>query len=234
MPETGYIRIPEVHEPALVRHTSKDIEKSLGALQVERLSPERSVEISNIPKKTFRQNLAFVTPPQTKESFWKIFIRPILLLALPPVIWSTVTVGLVVGIVVILSVSLANDFYTIDHFETWQSGLCWIAVIVGTAIGMPICGKLTDTTADFFTARAGGIREPEHRLPFCILPALFMPGGLLMYGLSLDHHTHWAVPVVGLAISKHIPIETFQTDSDHHSQSVWELSEALQELWPIL
>ncbi|THX73466.1 MFS general substrate transporter [Aureobasidium pullulans] len=200
MPKTAFIRIPEVHELALVRQTSKDIEKPLGALQVERLSPERSVEISNIPKKTFRQNLAFVTPPQTKESFWKIFIRPILLLALPPVIWSTVTVGLVVGIVVILSVSLANDFYTIYHLETWQSGLCWIAVIVGTAIGMPICGKLTDTTADFFTARAGGIREPEHRLPFCILPALFMPGGLLMYGLSLDHHTHWAVPVVGLAI----------------------------------
>ncbi|THX36089.1 MFS general substrate transporter [Aureobasidium pullulans] len=200
MPETAFVRIPEVHELALVRQTSKDIEKPLGALQVERLSPERSVEISNIPKKTFRQNLAFVTPPQTKESFWKIFIRPILLLALPPVIWSTVTVGLVVGIVVILSVSLANDFYTIYHFETWQSGLCWIAVIVGTAIGMPICGKLTDTTADFFTARAGGIREPEHRLPFCILPALFMPGGLLMYGLSLNHHTHWAVPVVGLAI----------------------------------
>ncbi|THY69413.1 MFS general substrate transporter [Aureobasidium pullulans] len=200
MPETAFIRIPEVHELALVRQTSKDIEKPLGALQVERLSPERSVEISNIPKKTFRQNLAFVTPPQTKESFWKIFIRPILLLALPPVIWSTVTVGLVVGIVVILSVSLANDFYTIYHFETWQSGLCWIAVIIGTAIGMPICGKLADTTADFFTARAGGIREPEHRLPFCILPAFSMPGGLLMYGLSLDHHTHWAVPVVGLAI----------------------------------
>ena len=234
MPETAFIRIPEVHELALVRQTSKDIEKPLGALQVERLSPERSVEISNIPKKTFRQNLAFVTPPQTKESFWKIFIRPILLLALPPVIWSTVTVGLVVGIVVILSVSLANEFSTVYHFETWQSGLCWIAVIIGTAIGMPICGKLTDTTADFFTARAGGIREPEHRLPFCILPALFMPGGLLMYGLSLDHHTHWAVPVVGLAISTHIPIETFQADSDHHSQSVWELSEARQGLWPIL
>ncbi|KEQ72644.1 MFS transporter [Aureobasidium namibiae CBS 147.97] len=179
MPETAFVRVAEVHDFA---QTSEDAEKSFGASQ------------------TFRQNLAFATPLQTKESFWKIFIRPVLLLVLPPVIWSTITVGLVVGIVVVLSVSLANDFRTVYHFETWQSGLCWVSVSIGTAIGMPVCGKLTDMTADFFTARSGGIRDPEHRLPFCTLPALLMPGGLLMYGLGLDRHVHWAVPVVGLAI----------------------------------
>lgn len=199
MPETAFVRVVEVHELA---QTSKDTEKSFNTFQVERVSPEPSPDINRIPRKTFRQNLAFVTPLQTKESFWKIFIRPVLLLALPPVVWSTVTVGLVVGIVVVLSVSLANDFLTVYHFETWQSGLCWISVLTGTAIGMPICGKLADVTADFFTARSGGIREPEHRLPFCILPGLLMPAGLLMYGLGLDRHLHWAVPVVGLAISK--------------------------------
>ncbi|THW54888.1 MFS general substrate transporter [Aureobasidium pullulans] len=200
MPETAFVRVQEVHELTLVRQSSKDIEKPLSALQVERLPLEPSVEISNIPKKTFRQNLAFVTPPQTGESFWKIFIRPVLLLVLPPVIWATVSIGLVVGIVVVLSVSLANDFHTIYQFETWQSGLCWIAVIIGTAIGMPVCGKLTDVTADFFTIRNGGIREPEHRLPFSILPALFLPGGLLMYGFGLYRGYHWAVPVVGLGL----------------------------------
>lgn len=107
-----------------------------------------------------------------------------------------------VGIVVVLSVSLANDFHTIYHFETWQSGLCWIAVIISTAIGVPVCGKLTDVTGDFFTIRNGGIREPEHRLPFSILPALFLPGGLLMYGFGLYRGYHWAVPVVGLGLSK--------------------------------
>ncbi|TIA65035.1 MFS general substrate transporter [Aureobasidium pullulans] len=200
MPETAFVRVQEVHELTLVRQSSKDIEKPLSALQVERLPLEPSVEISNIPKKTFRQNLAFVTPPQTGESFWKIFIRPVLLLVLPPVIWATVSIGLVVGIVVVLSVSLANDFHTIYQFETWQSGLCWIAVIIGTAIGMPVCGKLTDVTADFFTIRNGGIREPEHRLPFSILPALFLPGGLLMYGFGLYREYHWAVPFVGLGL----------------------------------
>jgi MFS family permease len=199
MPETAFVRVAEVHELA---QTSNNAEKSFSTLQVERVSPESSAGISTIPKNTFRQNLAFITPTQTRESFWKIFIRPVLLLALPPVIWSTVTVGLVVGIVVVLSVSLANDFSTIYNFETWQAGLCWVSVIIGTAIGMPICGKLTDTTADLFTARSGGIREPEHRLPFCVVPALFMPGGLLMYGLGLDRHLHWAVPVVGLVIGK--------------------------------
>ncbi|KAI5236978.1 MFS general substrate transporter [Aureobasidium subglaciale] len=201
MPETAYIRTPEVHELEPVSRISKDFDKSPADLQVERLLPEPIAEASGRPgKKTFRENLAFVTPAQTKESFLKIFIRPILLLVLPPVIWSTVIIGLVVGIVVVLSVSLANDFHTIYQFETWQAGLCWISVIIGSAIGMPVCGILTDTTADFFTARAGGIREPEHRLPFCILPALMLTGGLLIYGFGLEHHTHWIVPVVGLAI----------------------------------
>ncbi|THY84104.1 hypothetical protein D6C92_09404 [Aureobasidium pullulans] len=49
---------------------------------------------------------------------------------------------------------------------------------------MPVCGKLTDVTADFFTIRNGGIREPEYRLPFSILPALFLPGCLIMYGFD--------------------------------------------------
>jgi len=204
MPETAFVRMAEVHDFA---QTSDDAEKSFGASQVERVSPESIPEINSISKKTFRQNLAFVTPLQTKESFWKIFIRPVLLLALPPVIWSTVTVGLVVGVVVVLSVSLANDFLTVYHFATWQSGLCWLSLLIGTVIGMPVCGKLTDMTADFFTARSGGIREPEHRLPFCVLPALFLPGGLLMYGLGLDRHVHWAVPVVGLAISESLIYE---------------------------
>ncbi|KAI4716390.1 MFS general substrate transporter [Aureobasidium sp. EXF-10727] len=201
MPETAYVRVPETQDFEPVSQISKDAEKSPGDLQIESISPDINIaSSSSIPKKTFRQNLAFVTPPQTKEPLWKIFIRPILLLALPPVVWSTVTVGLVVGIVVVLSVSLANDFHTIYHFATWQSGLCWISVIVGTAIGLLLCGKLTDVTADFFTARCGGIREPEHRLPFCIVPAVSLPTGLLMYGLGLDHNLHWAVPVVGLAI----------------------------------
>ncbi|THV67906.1 hypothetical protein D6D28_07127 [Aureobasidium pullulans] len=60
MPETAFVRVKEA---------SKDLEKPLGALQVERLPLEPSVEISNTPKKAFRENLAFVTPPQTKESF---------------------------------------------------------------------------------------------------------------------------------------------------------------------
>ncbi|KAI5194023.1 MFS general substrate transporter [Aureobasidium subglaciale] len=200
MPETAFVRVPDIHRLVPVSHISKDDEKSSNAPHVERLSPEPSAEPSSIPKKTFRQNLAFVTPPQTKESFWKIFIRPVLILALPPVVWATVSIGLVVGVVVILSVSLANDFHTIYHFETWQSGLCWIAVLIGTAIGMPICGKLTDVTADFFTVRNGGVREPEHRLPFSVLPALFLPGGLLMYGFGLYREHHWAVPVVSLGI----------------------------------
>ncbi|ETN43755.1 uncharacterized protein HMPREF1541_02914 [Cyphellophora europaea CBS 101466] len=41
---------------------------------------------------------------------------------------------------------------------------------------------------------------PEHRLPLTLPSGLFMPLGLLIYGLSAASHTHWIVPDLGAAL----------------------------------
>jgi hypothetical protein len=38
------------------------------------------------------------------------------------------------------------------------------------------------------------------RLPVTIFPALLVPAGLLMFGVGLEHGTHWIVPVIGVGL----------------------------------
>jgi hypothetical protein len=38
---------------------------------------------------------------------------------------------------------------------------------------------------------------PESRLVLLVVPALFMPAGLLMFGFGAEKHLHWAVLYLG-------------------------------------
>jgi hypothetical protein len=51
------------------------------------------------------------------------------------------------------------------------------------------------------TKRHGGYFKPEYRLYLMILPLIFGPAGLLMWGIGLQDRLHWAVPAVGSGIS---------------------------------
>lgn len=54
--------------------------------------------------------------------------------------------------------------------------------------------------ATYYTKRNGGIREPEMRLPTCILACALTFLGALMAGLTYNYKTHWAGPVVGFGV----------------------------------
>lgn len=44
----------------------------------------------------------------------------------------------------------------------------------------------------------GGMK-PEHRLPPMIFAGIVIPCGLFWYGWTVQAHTHWIAPVIGLA-----------------------------------
>ena len=50
------------------------------------------------------------------------------------------------------------------------------------------------------TARNGGRREPEYRLPAIIIPAVIGPMGILIFGLCVAHKTSWPPIAVGYAM----------------------------------
>ncbi|KAH7378999.1 major facilitator superfamily domain-containing protein [Cadophora sp. MPI-SDFR-AT-0126] len=192
MPETAYKRvIPETEE----RTTTDSKEEATNVSQVERIE-----EANTPPKKSFTQRMTFTRTHLTTESIWKIAFRPLPVLLLPPVLWSTVSFGIGIGIFVIIGTTAATAFSQVYHFTVWQIGLVWIASTVGNLLGIPFGGWFSDWVADRATTRNGGIREPEMRLPAVSVAMLAYPGSLLLYGLGMHFKTHWIVPTLGLFV----------------------------------
>lgn len=67
-------------------------------------------------------------------------------------------------------------------------------------MGTYLCGSFADRTATWFTARNNGVREPEMRLPTCIIAAFLTFMGALISSLTYNFKTHWAGPIVGFGV----------------------------------
>lgn len=153
------------------------------------------------PKRTYVQDLRFWSGRiYTDESFWRMFIRPFGLILMPPVFWATIVMSVTIGFLVAVASNFASAFSTTYGFEAWQSGLCFIAGMIGCLFGTFAGGPFSDWVADYFTKRNGGIREPEMRLPAIIPSIIAAPLSLLLYGFGIANQWHWIVPTIGLGL----------------------------------
>ena len=85
-------------------------------------------------------------------------------------------------------------------FAPWQTGLTFIAGIIGSILGIWAGGQFGDLTADFLTKRNNGIREPEMRLPAICVSLITMPLALVLFGVGVEKQLHWICPTFGLAL----------------------------------
>jgi hypothetical protein len=129
-------------------------------------------------------------------------MRPIILLALPPVLWATLVISVTSGCLVAVSSNFAVAFQTSYNFSSWQAGLCFIPGIVGALLGVLAGGLFQDWTVEFFTRRNGGIREPEFRLSSIMTGvqvteyydrACGQSVGITAYGFGIQKNLHWRV-----------------------------------------
>ncbi|KAL1965784.1 hypothetical protein VTN77DRAFT_5105 [Rasamsonia byssochlamydoides] len=153
-----------------------------------------------LQKITYIRSLRLYTQSHTSESLWTIFLRPIVLICLPPVLWASLIFAVTIGFLVAITSNFSTAFSTTYNFTAWQSGLCFISSFVGSFIGIAFGGHLSDWTADWFTRRNDGIREPEMRLPSILIGGVFAPTALVLYGVGVNNHLHWMVPTLGLGM----------------------------------
>ncbi|KAI0125973.1 major facilitator superfamily domain-containing protein [Xylariales sp. AK1849] len=151
-------------------------------------------------KQSYKESLKIYHRVLTQESFLKMFIRPFALIALPPVLWAALVQSVTIGFLVAVTSNVAPAFNTAYGFAPWQVGLCFIAAIIGSLLGIPAGGQLADATADWFTRRNGGIRIPEMRLPAMMLCLLATPLGLVLFGVGIERKLHWMCPTIGLGL----------------------------------
>ncbi|OJJ47362.1 hypothetical protein ASPZODRAFT_159251 [Penicilliopsis zonata CBS 506.65] len=185
-PETAFRRVGN----PLAEHTDKVMDE-----HVEEALPD-------IPaKRTYRQNLRFWSGQRyTDESFWRMFIRPFGLILIPSIFWATIVMSVTIGFLVAVTSNFATAFANTYGFGTWQSGLCFIAGMIGCVFGTFVGGPFSDWVADYFTKRNGGIREPEMRLPAIIPSVIAAPLSLVLFGCGIAYKWHWIVPTIGLGL----------------------------------
>jgi hypothetical protein len=204
MPETSYNRNPAI-APTDPSDTSKAYTESVGKEKSDHINHVEAGSEGIPAKHSYLRSLRLFNGTLTRESIFKIFFRPVILLTLPPVLWATLVMSVTIGFLVAISSNFASAFATNYGFAPWQSGLCFISGLIGSLIGILGGGYISDLTANFLTTRNGGIREPEMRLPAMTIGLIAAPLSLVLYGVGIDNHLHWMVPTLGLGFCKLLP-----------------------------
>lgn len=196
MPETKFTGTrPSVLPPSRSLSEGSTTEK-------EQVPGEDEEELSSpAPKKTWMEELQFWNRGDPDVNLFHVFLRPFVLLAYPTVVWSCFIYGLALSWNVILGAVVAQLFSPPPYgFNSNAQGLFFLSPFVGSLFGVYFSGPGGDWIANFFTKHNRGIREPEMRLPTCLIAAFFTFFGALWFGLSYEHQMHWAMPVVGAGI----------------------------------
>lgn len=136
---------------------------------------------------------------QNRYEWWRHFTQPFVLIAtIPAAGFAALQWAFVLAAISLVAVSTA-DLYTIDPYNFGPIGIGNLnyAPAIGATLGCIYGGPFVDWVVIFLAKRNGGIYEPEMRLVPFALPAVVMPIGVLMYGLTTAEGQAWIVPTIG-------------------------------------
>ena len=99
---------------------------------------------------------------------------------------------------VLTASSMAEKLY---NFNTAQTGaLIGVPLTIGCFIGESCTGWISDRMINRYAKRHSGYRKPEVRLHLIWL-ALFLPAGLIMFGLCAQYRQPWISLAVGATVA---------------------------------
>ncbi|GLB45032.1 putative sugar (and other) transporter [Lyophyllum shimeji] len=100
------------------------------------------------------------------------------------------------------AISMAKLYTDVYHLKSGIIGLCiGVPLTIGSLLGELSAGRLSDYIMSRLAKRRNDVRKPEHRLYLTPLGAAFMPAGMIVFGICVQKHAMFVVPLVGLAIS---------------------------------
>jgi len=166
--------------------------------------------------KTYKQRMALYTP--TDASILQHLYQPLVILTtFPAVAYTAITFGTVLACFAILTTVQA--IYLIEppyNFSPSGVGLFNLPPFIGCFIGFFVGGWLNDKSIMWLANRNQGIYEPEQRLWMAIPVSIFIPAGMLIFGIGLanvirvppqandmliwDQGVHWIILAVGCVI----------------------------------
>lgn len=106
------------------------------------------------------------------------------------------------GLVYLVISSFSALYTSPKHYDesVQMGGLHYIALATGYFLGAQITSYFNDWLYRRLKKQAGGIGQPEFRVPVMVPCAILLPAGLFWYGWSAEARLHWIMPDVGAAI----------------------------------
>ena len=123
--------------------------------------------------------------------------RPFRIIFSSPVLQLTALHQCIIfGTFFLLVSTMADLFADTYGWDVEKSGLGYLGVPIGFAIGSLIVVRTSDALVIYLTGRNNGVFEPEFRLPLAVLYGSCAPIGLFWYGWSAQKHSHWIQPIL--------------------------------------
>ncbi|KAK3996949.1 major facilitator superfamily domain-containing protein [Cladorrhinum sp. PSN332] len=157
--------------------------------------------LRDMPPQSFAQQLKPWNGRLSKDKWWKVALRPLILFSYPAVLWSAIVYSCSVGWLIVISESMAVIYREgVYQFDALQTGLVYISPFVGGILGTAVAGKVSDIIVKAMARRNGGLYEPEFRLVMAIPVAITTVIGLMGFGWSAEKEDHWMVPTAFFGI----------------------------------
>ncbi|KAI7208237.1 hypothetical protein KC333_g9202 [Hortaea werneckii] len=148
----------------------------------------------SVPRKPYIQRLAIATSsPGSFRNFFCHTYQPFqILFLIPGVFYMSLVYGAIMVtnniLVTTMSTYMAEAPYS---FGPDQIGLMSLAPFIGSTLGTLLAGPLSDWWISFCARRNRGIYEPEMRLWLIVIFAIFLPIGMICFGVGLSQGWSW-------------------------------------------
>lgn len=124
--------------------------------------------------------------------------RPTKLLIFCPIVWSlSIYCAIVWGLLILLFTTFPAVYSEQYGFSQGLSGLSFIGMSVGMAVGAVGFGLVSDRLAKKRSNAQGKKWSPESRLLPMMWFAPVLPVSFFWYGWSAHYKAHWILPILG-------------------------------------
>ncbi|RJE22340.1 Sugar and other transporter [Aspergillus sclerotialis] len=154
---------------------------------------------SSAKKSSWIRILGFTAARPTYEMRFASIANSISLLKYPTIVVTTLYYSIAFGLgTALIHITGPMAFQEIYHFNICQIGMAIsIPATIGSILGEFLSGAMSDEML-YLARKQHGYADPETRLHATWIGTSFLPAGVIMQGVCLQYHTHWAGPVAGI------------------------------------
>lgn len=195
-PETAYRRDALLNTDLGTEDKATELAEETKEISTE-ATVERIESVQPETRHSFAYQLRIFNGRVCNDPFWKVLIRPLMMLIFPQVLFSFFAYGLTTSWLIVVGSVLAQIFTAPPYnFSISGVGLVSISALIGAIIGAFISGPVADYITKAMSRRNNGVYEPEFRLVLVIITLIIGGMSFFGFGWSLEVQDPWIGPVI--------------------------------------